>query len=60
MAYEPKDGEETEEIEVRTVWHATSRIEVPKGWRPTSYLHDFPEGTLDEVDCSNAELVDWS
>lgn len=53
------DGE-TEEITITCRWETTHLITVPKGWRPTQYLKDFPPGTLDEINSGAAELVDWS
>lgn len=55
-----RDNEETEEITITCRWETTHQITVPKGWRPTAYLEDFPPGTLDEIDSGAAELVDWS
>lgn len=53
------DHQEYEEITITSVWHATTRVEVPKGWRPPSTLDGWPDGVLDQVDTTGAELVDW-
>lgn len=51
--------EETEEIEISCTWQTTHRVEVPKGWRPTGTLSDFPPDVLEQLDARTAELVDW-
>lgn len=50
---------ETEEITIETTWRATSRVEVPLGWRPGNSLADWPESVLEQVSPDQAELVDW-
>jgi hypothetical protein len=57
---EIEEGGDTEEITVTCRWETVHTVTVPKGWRPTAYLKDFPPGVLDEIDSNNAELVDWS
>lgn len=50
---------ETEEIEVTVKWESTHRVTVPKGWRPTDRLEDFPAGALDEITSDTATIIDW-
>jgi hypothetical protein len=57
---EIEEDDSTEEITVTCRWETVHTITVPKGWRPTAYLKDFPPGTLNEINSGAAELVDWS
>lgn len=60
MPAEGYDETETEEITITATWRSTSRVEVPKGWRPDGVpLTEWPDDVADAVDTSNAELVDW-
>lgn len=51
--------DETEEITMTATWSFV--VEVPKGWRPTGDLNDFPESVLDQMTGPpGASLTDWS
>lgn len=52
--------QETEQIVIDCTWRASVRVEVPTGWRPGGTLNDWPDEVLDQVDTTDAELVDWS
>lgn len=51
--------QDTETITIHSTWHASTTVEVPKGWRPGSTLTDWPEDVLEAVTPQGAELVDW-
>jgi hypothetical protein len=51
---------ETEEITINCTWTTSNQVTVPKGWRPTSSLDDFPEEVLNTLTTADAELTDWN
>lgn len=50
---------ETEEITITCTWESSHAVQVPKGWRPTHRLDDFPDSVLEQIKSDTAQLVDW-